>query len=85
MQNNAALKVAEFLVNPKLVSVLIKRAIIGNKEVKGYCVLGKEDTVVNPGESIEILKKSKNIKVDIVPGMAHRTPFEIFKEKVNTR
>lgn len=78
------LDIPVLLFNPALHKILMDDGlIVGNKEVKGYCVLGEDDDIVNPIQSNKLLKKSNNIIVDIVPGMAHRTPFEIFKSKVN--
>ena len=45
--------------------------------VKGLCVLGMKDTVINPNLTLEILK-DEQLKFIKLEEMAHRVPFDIF-------
>ena len=78
------LDIPVLLFNPALQRIQIDDSVIvGDKVVKGYCVLGENDDIVNPTQTNNLLKYNKKIIIEIVPKMAHQIPFEIFINKVN--
>lgn len=78
------LDIPVLLFNPALQRIQIDDGVtVGNKEVNGYCVLGENDDIVDPTQTKNLLKYNKKIIIEIVSKMAHRTPFEIFKDKVD--
>ena len=52
--------------------------INGGKDIDGYCVLGMDDTVIDPHKTAEMLESAPRLAIMPVEGMGHRVPFTKF-------
>ena len=70
------------LFNPALHSrsVESENVIWGNRVTSGKVILGVDDMVIDPVETIKVIKYSK-LQYDLVDGLGHSIPYDIFIEK----
>lgn len=84
-----ALNLPTLLFNPALKKRSVAQEIPTlNNDVQAFkqIILGKDDEVVDPHDTLQFLKEdpgvTNTVSVQIVPGLGHNIPLDIFEEKV---